>query len=290
MTFDLHFSKMQALGNNYVYVETLSQRLKNPETLAKRLSDRHFGIGSDGMILICPSECADFRMRVFDPDGTEAEMCGNGLRSVGKYVYDKGFTKKTVFTVETLGGIKTVYLDIRDGKAADITANIGKPVPDAEKIPVLCGAQTCIDFPVLLDARRFFVTALSFGNPHGVCFLEQSESPQAFDLARYGTLLEHHAIFPKRVNAEFCKVLDRKTLFLRTWERGTGETLACATGSAACVVSGVMTGRCGRRMTVRQLGGETQIEWDKGGEVYMTAPSVHVFDGVITLDKEVFGA
>lgn len=155
MTFDLHFSKMQALGNDYVYVETLSQRLKNPETLAKRLSDRHFGIGSDGMILICPSECADFRMRVFDPDGTEAEMCGNGLRSVGKYVYDKGFTKKTVFTVETLGGIKTVYLDIRDGKAADITANIGKPVLDAEGIPVLCGAQTCIDFSVLLDARRF---------------------------------------------------------------------------------------------------------------------------------------
>lgn len=290
MTFDLHFSKMQALGNDYVYVETLSQRLKNPETLAKRLSDRHFGIGSDGMILICPSECADFRMRVFDPDGTEAEMCGNGLRSVGKYVYDKGFTKKTVFTVETLGGIKTVYLDIRDGKAADITANIGKPVLDAERIPVLCGAQTCIDFPVLLDARRFFVTALSFGNPHGVCFLEQSESPQAFDLARYGTLLEHHAIFPKRVNAEFCKVLDRETLFLRTWERGTGETLACATGSAACVVSGVMTGRCARRMTVRQLGGETQIEWDKSGEVYMTAPSVHVFDGVVALDREVFGA
>lgn len=196
MTFDLHFSKMQALGNDYVYVETLTQTVKNPETLAVRLSDRHFGIGSDGMILICPSECADFRMRVFDPDGTEAEMCGNGLRSVGKYVYDKGFTKKTVFTVETLGGIKTVYLDLRDGKAASITADIGKPVMEAEKLPVLCGLSQCIDFPILLDGRRFFVTALSFGNPHAVCFLE-NESVKAFDLARYGTLLERHTLFPK---------------------------------------------------------------------------------------------
>ena len=289
MTFDLHFSKMQALGNDYVYVETLTQTVKNPETLAVRLSDRHFGVGSDGMILICPSECADFRMRVFDPDGTEAEMCGNGLRSVGKYVYDKGFTKKTVFTVETLGGIKTVYLDLRDGKTSSVTADIGKPVMEAEKLPALCGLSRCIDFPIFLDGRRFFVTALSFGNPHAVCFLE-NEPVETFDLARYGTLLEHHALFPKRVNAEFCQVIDRKTLSLRTWERGTGETLACATGSAACVVSGVMTGRCERRAVVRQIGGETLVEWNDSGNVFLTAPSVHVFDGTIRLDKEVFGA
>lgn len=289
MTFDLHFSKMQALGNDYVYVETLTQTVKNPETLAVRLSDRHFGIGSDGMILICPSECADFRMRVFDPDGTEAEMCGNGLRSVGKYVYDKGFTKKTVFTVETLGGIKTVYLDLRDGKTASVTADIGKPVMETEKLPVLCGLSRCIDFPIFLDGRRFFVTALSFGNPHAVCFLE-NEPVETFDLARYGTLLEHHALFPKRVNAEFCQVIDRNTLFLRTWERGTGETLACATGSAACVVSGAMTGRCERRAVVRQTGGETLVEWNDSGNVFLTAPSVHVFDGTVRLDKEVFGA
>lgn len=288
MTFDLHFSKMQALGNDYVYVETLTQTVKNPETLAVRLSDRHFGVGSDGMILICPSECADFRMRVFDPDGTEAEMCGNGLRSVGKYVYDKGFTKKTVFTVETLGGIKTVYLDLRDGKTASVTADIGKPVMEAEKLPALCGLSRCIDFPIFLDGRRFFVTALSFGNPHAVCFLE-NEPVETFDLERYGTLLEHHALFPKRVNAEFCQVIDRNTLSLRTWERGTGETLACATGSAACVVSGVMTGRCERRAVVRQIGGETLVEWNDSGNVFLTAPSVHVFDGTVRLDKEVFG-
>lgn len=178
-------------------------------------------------------------MRVFDPDGTEAEMCGNGLRSVGKYVYDKGFTKKTVFTVETLGGIKTVYLDLRDGSSVD-HGGYRKAGHGGEKLPVLCGLSQCIDFPILLDGRRFFVTALSFGNPHAVCFLE-NESVKAFDLARYGTLLERHTLFPKRVNAEFCQVIDRNTLFLRTWERGTGETLACATGSAACVVSGVMT-------------------------------------------------
>ena len=288
MTFDLHFSKMQALGNDYVYVETLTQTVKNPETLAVRLSDRHFSVGSDGMILICPSECADFRMRVFDPDGTEAEMCGNGLRSVGKYVYDKGFTKKTVFTVETLGGIKTVYLDLRDGKTASVTADIGKPVMEAEKLPALCGLSRCIDFTIFLDGRRFFVTALSFGNPHAVCFLE-NEPVETFDLARYGTLLEHHALFPKRVNAEFCQVIDRNTLSLRTWERGTGETLACATGSAACVVSGVMTGRCERRAVVRQIGGETLVEWNDSGNVFLTAPSVHVFDGTVRLDKEVFG-
>ena len=160
---------------------------------------------------------------------------------------------------------------------------------EAEKLPVLCGLSQCIDFPILLDGRRFFVTALSFGNPHAVCFLE-NEPVKAFDLARYGTLLERHALFPKRVNAEFCQVIDRNTLSLRTWERGTGETLACATGSAACVVSGVMTGRCERKTTVRQIGGETRVEWNDSGNVFLTAPSVHVFDGTIRLDEEVFGA
>ena len=160
---------------------------------------------------------------------------------------------------------------------------------EAEKLPALCGLSRCIDFPIFLDGRRFFVTALSFGNPHAVCFLE-NEPVETFDLARYGTLLEHHALFPKRVNAEFCQVIDRNTLSLRTWERGTGETLACATGSAACVVSGVMTGRCERKTTVRQIGGETRVEWNDSGNVFLTAPSVHVFDGTIRLDEEVFGA
>ena len=159
---------------------------------------------------------------------------------------------------------------------------------EAEKLPALCGLSRCIDFPIFLDDRRFFVTALSFGNPHAVCFLE-NEPVETFDLARYGTLLEHHALFPKRVNAEFCQVIDRNTLSLRTWERGTGETLSCATGSAACVVSGVMTGRCERRAVVRQIGGETLVEWNDSGNVFLTAPSVHVFDGTVRLDKEVFG-
>ena len=286
---EVRFTKMHGLGNDYIYVDTESNAITEPSACSVEWSRYHTGIGSDGLVLIGKSKVADFSMRIFNADGSEARMCGNASRCIGKYVYDKGFTKKTVFTVETLGGIKTVYLDLRDGKTASVTADIGKPVMEAEKLPALCGLSRCIDFPIFLDGRRFFVTALSFGNPHEVCFLE-SEPVETFDLARYGTLLEHHALFPKRVNAEFCQVIDRNTLSLRTWERGTGETLACATGSAACVVSGVMTGRCERRAVVRQIGGETLVEWNDSGNVFLTAPSVHVFDGTIRLDKEVFGA
>ena len=287
MTFDLNFTKMQAYGNDYVYVETLTQSIKNLNELARRLSDRHFGVGGDGMILICPSNIADFRMRVFNPDGTEAEMCGNGVRSVGKFVYDKGFTSKTEFTIETLGGIKRIFLDVRDHRTVNITAVIGAPILEAKKVPVLCGSEQCIDFPVTLADRQFHTTAISLGNPHCVSFIDDVD---AFDLAKYGPLMEHHEIFPRRVNAEFCEVLDRHTLKLRTWERGTGETLACATGCSTCVVGGVLTDRCDRKVDVHQIGGVTRIEWDaKTGNILMTAPSQMVFDGTVTLDSEVFG-
>ena len=288
MTFDLNFTKMQAYGNDYVYVETLTQNIKNLNELSRKLSDRHFGVGGDGMILICPSNIADFRMRVFNPDGTEAEMCGNGVRSVGKFVYDKGFTSKTEFTVETLGGIKRIHLDVKDGKAVNITAVIGAPILEAKKVPVLCGTEKCIDFPVTLADKKFFTTAISLGNPHCVSFIDDVDT---FDLAKYGPLMEHHEIFPRRVNAEFCEVIDRGTLKLRTWERGTGETLACATGCSTCVVGGVLTDRCDRKVDVHQIGGVTHIEWDvKTGNILMTAPSEMVFDGTVTLDSEVFGA
>lgn len=277
---------MQAYGNDYVYVETITQNIKNLNELSRKLSDRHFGIGGDGMILICPSNIADFRMRVFNPDGTEAEMCGNGVRSVGKFVYDKGFTSKTEFTVETLGGIKRIFLDVKDGKAENITAVIGSPILEAKKVPVLCGSEQCIDFPVQLDDRLFHTTAISLGNPHCVSFIDDVDS---FNLAKYGPLMENHEIFPRRVNAEFCEVVDRNTLKLRTWERGTGETLACATGCSTCVVGGVLTDRCDRRVNVHQIGGVTIIEWDKKTDnILMTAPSKMVFDGTITLDSEVF--
>lgn len=286
MTFDLNFTKMQAYGNDYVYVETITQSIKNLNELSKKLSDRHYGVGGDGMILICPSDVADFRMRVFNPDGTEAEMCGNGVRSVGKFVYDKGFTSKTEFTVETLGGIKTIYLDVENGVAKNITAMIGAPILDASKVPVITGSDRCIDFPVQLDDILVHTTAISLGNPHCVSFIDDVDN---FNLEKYGPLMENHEIFPKRVNAEFCRVVDRNTLKLRTWERGTGETLACATGCSTCVVGGVLTDRCDRKVAVHQVGGVTLIEWDKETDnIYMTAPSNMVFDGKITLDSEVF--
>lgn len=286
MTFDLNFTKMQAYGNDYVYIETITQSIKNLNELSRKLSDRHFGIGSDGMILICPSNIADFRMRVFNPDGTEAEMCGNGVRSVGKFVYDKGFTSKTEFTVETLGGIKRIYLDVENHKAKNITAVIGAPILEAKKVPVLCGSERCIDFPVKLDDRVFHTTAISLGNPHCVSFIDDVAN---FNLAKYGPLMEHHEIFPRRVNAEFCEVIDRNTLKLRTWERGTSETLACATGCSTCVVGGVLTDRCDRKADVHQIGGVTRIEWDaKTDNILMTAPSEMVFDGTVSLDSEVF--
>lgn len=285
MNFDLHFTKMQAYGNDYVYVETITQSIKNLNELSKKLSDRHYGIGGDGMILICPSEVADFRMRVFNPDGTEAEMCGNGVRSVGKFVYDKGFTIKTEFTVETLGGIKTIYLDVKDGVAVNITAQIGAPILDADKVPVITGSDRCIDFPVQLDDILVHTTAISLGNPHCVSFIDDVDN---FNLDKYGPLMEYNKIFPKRVNAEFCQVVDRNTLKLRTWERGTGETLACATGCSTCVVGGVLTDRCDRKVNVHQVGGVTLIEWDKeSGNIFMTAPSNIVFNGTISL-SEVF--
>ena len=283
----MKFTKMEGLGNDYIYINCFEEKIKYPEKLAVKMSDRHFGIGSDGLVLIMPDDNADFYMRMFNSDGTEAEMCGNGVRSVGKFVYDKGFTSKTEFTVETLGGIKRIFLDVENGKAKNITAVIGAPILEAKKVPVLCGSDRCIDHPVTLDDRLFHTTAISLGNPHCVSFIDDVDN---FNLAKYGPLMENHEIFPRRVNAEFCEVVDRHTLKLRTWERGTGETLACATGCSTCVVGGVLTGRCDRRVDVHQIGGVTIIEWDeKTDNILMTAPSQMVFDGVITLDSEVFG-
>lgn len=277
----IHFTKMQSGGNDYVYIETLSQRVEHPERLAVHMSDRHFGVGADGLITIGTSDRADFRMRVFDPDGTEAEMCGNGLRSVAKFVYDKGFTQKTAFTVETLGGVQRVWLTIDESNAKEvknITADIGEPIWEPERIPA-CSAMPIIEKPIRAEGRLFFLTALSLGNPHGVCFLESEEDLEALKLPRFGAILENHTLFPKRANIEFCKVLDRSTLSMRSWERGTGETLSCATGCAACVAVGVRLGMCERQVRVLQRGGATEIEW-ADGRLRMTAPSYTVFEGV----------
>ncbi|MBE6570677.1 MAG: diaminopimelate epimerase [Ruminococcaceae bacterium] len=275
------FTKMQAYGNDYVYIDTLTQELSNLNELAKFVSKKHFGVCSDGMILVCPSDVADFRMRVFNPDGTEAEMCGNALRSVGMLVFEKGFTDKTEITVETLGGLKKIYLTLSGGHVSNITANIGAPIIEADKVPAITKSECFIDKTVILDGRKFDTTAISLGNPHCVSFVSDLDD---LDLEKYGPLMENNQLFPNRINAEFCEVRDRSHLRLRTWERGTGETLACATGCATCIVGGVLTDRCDRKVDVEQIGGVTQVEWRaENNSLYITAPSNIVFDGTLHL-------
>ncbi len=286
MNKEITFTKMQAYGNDYVYIDTLTQELSNLNELAKFVSKKHFGICSDGMILVCPSDVADFRMRVFNPDGTEAEMCGNALRSVGMLVYEKSFTSKTEVTVETLGGIKTVYLTTSGGHVSNITANIGEPILNANSVPALTNSECFIDKTVIIDGRKFSTTAISLGNPHCVSFIDDVDD---IDLEKFGPLMENNQLFPNRINAEFCQVVDRTHLKLRTWERGTGETLACATGCATCTVGGVLTDRCDRKVSIQQIGGITEVEWRAENNcIYITAPSNIVFDGTLYLPDYLF--
>lgn len=275
----MKFTKMQALGNDYVYINCIDQQLDNLSDWAIRLSNRHYGVGSDGMILICPSDQADFRMRVFNPDGTEAEMCGNALRSVGKYVYDYGLTGQTAVTVETLGGIKHLQLSVTDGKVTMITADLGPPILEPKLIPVDYDEESCIDHPLEVAGAIFRVTPVSMGNPHAVAFIDDVDG---LDLDKFGPAMECHPFYPRRVNAEFAQVVDRRHLKMRVWERGTGETLACGTGCCVSVVGGVLTGRCERQVTVQQIGGELYIEWNAStGHLFLTGPSTRVFDGEI---------
>jgi diaminopimelate epimerase len=264
----MKFTKMQAMGNCYIYVEQFTQTTADPSRWAKILSNRETGVGSDGLILLCPSEVADVRMRVFNPDGTEAEMCGNALRSVGLLAFTDGFADKPDMTVETLGGIKRVWV-----RENNITASIGPPdVRFVEK-------------PLDLRGRIFPVTAMSWGNPHAVCWLPSTEDIYAFPLHEYGPELERHTLFPNRTNTEFAQIIDQKTLMMRAWERGTGETWACATGCCTALVSGVLTGRCEDSVEVKQLGGSIFVKWDRmTNDVTMTGPSKIVFRGEVSND------
>ncbi len=276
----IRFTKMQAYGNDYVYIDAIHQQLSHLNELARFVSDHHFGIGSDGMILICPSGTADFRMRIFNPDGTEAEMCGNASRSVGKYVYDHRLTDKTDITLETLGGIKRLHLFVEDGAAVNILADIGAPVMDAAAIPVNTPLAEFIDQPVQVSGREFRVTSLSWGNPHTVAFLDRIDD---FDVDTYGYALEHLTdIFPQKTNVTFAQFVDRGHLKIREWERGTGETIGCGTGCCTAVVAAVLLGMCDRKVTVSQIGGPLLVEWDEHtGHVLMTGPSYTVFESDI---------
>lgn len=273
----MKFTKMEGLGNDYVYVNCFKEEIKNPSELAIKVSDRHFGIGSDGLILIKPSEIADFCMEMYNADGSRSEMCGNGIRCVGKYVYDYGLTDKEEIAVETLAGIKYLKFTIENGKVSMVTVNMGSPELIAEKIPVSINQDTVINTPVYIDDQKYNITCVSMGNPHCITFVDHTVQ---FPLETIGPKFENNILFPKRVNAEFVKVVNRKEAIMRVWERGTGETLACGTGACAVTVACILNDLTDEEITVHLLGGDLRVKWDRTENlVYMTGPAKVVFDG-----------
>lgn len=273
----MKFTKMQGLGNDYVYVNGFTEKIENPSEVAAQVSDRHFGIGSDGLILINPSAVADFEMEMYNADGSRGEMCGNGIRCVGKYVYDYGLTDKTAISVETLGGIKYLELSVEDGKVVQVKVDMGKPELKAALIPIISEEELVINEPIIVDGTEYKMTGVSMGNPHTVVYMEDIEH---LDIEKTGPKFEHHERFPKRINTEFAAVLDRHTVSMRVWERGSGETLACGTGACAVAVSSILNGLTEDEVTVRLLGGDLLIKWDREKDtVYMTGPAEVVFDG-----------
>ena len=275
----MKFTKMEGLGNDYVYINCFQEKVENPGELAIRYSNRHFGIGSDGVILIKPSEIADFCMDMYNADGSRSEMCGNGIRCVGKYVYDYGLTDKTEISVETLAGIKYLKLILKDGKVDLVTVDMGEPELQADKIPVALRLDEVIDQPIQVGNTIYQMTCVSMGNPHAVVFVDAVDK---FPLETVGPLFEHHVMVPNRVNAEFIEVLNRKEVNMRVWERGTGETLACGTGACASTVACILNHKTEDEITLHLLGGDLKVAWDREkNKIYMTGPARVVFDGEI---------
>lgn len=273
----MKFTKMQGLGNDYVYVNCMEEEIENPSELAKQVSDRHYGVGSDGLILIGPSEHADFEMKMYNADGSRGEMCGNGIRCVGKYVYDYGLTDRTEVSVETLGGIKYLSLTVENGKVSLVKVDMGSPIFVPEQIPVKAGRQDAVDVPINVDGKEYRMTCISMGNPHAVVYMDDIKG---LEIEKIGPKFEQHPCFPNRVNTEFAHVIDRQTVEMRVWERGSGETLACGTGACAVAVSCMVNGLTDDTVTVRLLGGNLEIAWDREKNiVYMTGPATVVFDG-----------
>lgn len=282
----MKFTKMQGLGNDYVYVNCFKEKIDNPPEAAKIVSDRHFGIGSDGLIMINPSKVADFEMEMYNADGSRGEMCGNGIRCVAKYVYDYGLTDKTHISVETLGGIKYLDLTVKDGKVALVRVDMGEPELDPEKIPIIMKGYSdetdrVLNAQIKVDGKEYHMTGVSMGNPHDVVYIDDV---QGLDIEKIGPKFENHERFPQRINTEFARVIDRKTVEMRVWERGSGETLACGTGACAVAVASILNGYTEREVEIRLLGGNLQIEWnEEDNHVYMTGPATVVFDGEIEL-------
>jgi diaminopimelate epimerase len=280
----LPFVKMQGCGNDYVYVDAFHHPVDDPVALAKAMSDRRFGIGSDGLILILPSDRADLRMRMWNADGSEAEMCGNGIRCVAKLAYERGLVKKkSRLSAETGAGVLGLDLALRDGKVDAVTVDMGAPGLERSEIPMDGPSGRVVDEPIQVGDRTFAVTCVSMGNPHCVTYVERVKD---FPVERYGPLLERHDAFPRRTNVEFVEVTSRHEVVQRTWERGAGETWACGTGASAVCVAGVLTGRTDREVRVHLRGGDLQLAWDEAdGRVRMTGPAVTVFEGEWPLDR-----
>lgn len=278
----MKFTKMQGIGNDYIYVDCTKEQITDPGALAKKLSDRHYGIGGDGMILICPSEVADFRMDMYNDDGSQGKMCGNGIRCVGKFVHDKGLTDKTTVTVETLSGIKTLKLRLdENGNVKTVRVDMGVPEMEPAKIPVKLDGDYVVDRKVDLAGGEYNITCVSMGNPHCVIFTDNIDS---LDLEKIGSKFENDPLFPEKVNTEFVEASTSGEIKMRVWERGSGETLACGTGACAVFVAAALNGYLSDRMGVVHLrGGDLTIEWAGDNHVYMTGAAEFVFDGEIEI-------
>lgn len=279
----MKFTKMHGIGNDYVYVNCFEETVENPSAVARYVSDRHFGIGSDGLILIKPSKIADCEMDMYNLDGSQGAMCGNGIRCVAKYAYDYGIVNKTSISVATRSGIKYLDLSVRNGKVSTVKVNMGSPILSPKEIPFVSEKEQVINEPLEIDGEIFHITAISMGNPHGIVFMDDIDN---LEIEKIGPKFENHIAFPDRVNTEFVKVLDRHTVQMRVWERGSGETLACGTGACAVAVASILNGHVDgdSPVTVRLLGGNLEIFWNRQENlVYMTGPATTVFDGEIDL-------
>ena len=273
----MKFTKMQGIGNDYLFVNCFEEVIENPERLAIVMSKPHFGAGADSLVLIEPADGADFGMRIFNADGSEAEMCGNALRCIGKYVYERGMTDKTELTIETGGGVKQLWMTVENGKVARVKADMGTPELNPRLIPVDLPGELVIRHRLQILGQTWFITCVNMGNPHSVVFVRD---PEVIDLPTIGPMIEHHPLFPRRTNVEFVRVIDRNILQMRVWERGAGETLACGTGACASLVAAVLGGLANRTVQMKLSGGNLQLYWSADdNHVYQTGPAAFVYDG-----------
>jgi len=274
----MRFTKMQGIGNDYIYVNCFEEIVREPERLAVAMSRAHYGVGADGLVLIEPSDVADFGMRIFNSDGSESEMCGNASRCIGKYVYERGLTDKTRVTLMTASGLKELQLKVTGGQVESVRVDMGGPELEPRRIPVKLPGEIVLNHPFQVGGMNWRIHCVSMGNPHCVVFVDE---PDVLDLPLLGPLVEHDPLFPNRTNVEFAKIVRRDLIRMRVWERGAGETLACGTGACAVLVAAVLTGRADRTATVELAGGRLEVEWSpEDNHVYQTGPAAFVFDGV----------